>query len=225
MIASDSRKSLFSPRMNHNHSTRLTLWIERLQNGDDSARDELIHVACERLRGLTADLLRNDRLHRWEETDDVLQDSLLSLHKSLKEVQPANGREFLRLAALHIRRTLIGYARRHFGPCGLGANYESPPGSGAAWRHPSDQGTSPSQAAARIERTLRLHEAVESLPDDLREVTELIWFHALPQKEVASLLAVDVRTVRRRWQRARLQLYNQLKEHDVSAVFPTLDNS
>jgi RNA polymerase sigma factor (sigma-70 family) len=43
------------------------------------------------------------------------------------------------------------------------------------------------------------HAAVEQLPDAEREVVELTFYHGLTQPEIAELLGVDERTVRRRW--------------------------
>jgi RNA polymerase sigma-70 factor (ECF subfamily) len=52
----------------------------------------------------------------------------------------------------------------------------------------------------------QFHTLVESLPEDEREVFNLLFYEALTQEEAAQLLGVNVRTIKRRWQSARLKL-------------------
>src|SRR5436305_5872475 len=101
-------------------------WIDRLKQGDESARSELLRCASERLTRLTRKMLRDfPGVHRWEQTDDVLQNANLRLYSALKAVTPPSARDFFRLAALQIRRELLDMARRYAGPMGLGANHAS----------------------------------------------------------------------------------------------------
>jgi RNA polymerase sigma-70 factor (ECF subfamily) len=62
-------------------------WLERLKLGDETARGELILRSQRRLRELVRFLLRHEfpRLRRFEETDDVLIEAQLRLHRSLAE--------------------------------------------------------------------------------------------------------------------------------------------
>jgi len=199
----------------HNdRTTHLQACIDRLQQGDEAARAELIEGACHRLRVLTSTMLRGDRIGRWEQTDDVMQQAMICLQRTLEECPPQTVRDFMRLAAFQIRRTLIQLARHYFRPYGLGTNHLSNPNadtSGAlAWLDtPADDAT-PSQVASQAEQWERLHGEIERLPDEDREVVELIWFHDLKQSEVADLTSVTVRTVQRRWIRARLTLFRAL---------------
>jgi RNA polymerase sigma-70 factor (ECF subfamily) len=57
-----------------------------------------------------------------------------------------------------------------------------------------------------------LHEIFGKLPDEQREIVELLWYHGLTQPEVADLLGTSLRTVKRRWQHARLLLHEYLRE-------------
>ena len=62
-------------------TTRIQLRLDRLRAGDASARDELLTMACERLRRLARKMLRGyPGVRRWEQTDDVLQNATLRLH-------------------------------------------------------------------------------------------------------------------------------------------------
>lgn len=203
-------------------TTQLQAWIDLLNSGDNTARERLIEAAAARLRTLAHGMLSGDRLRLWEETDDVLQDALVQLHKSLADVRPETVRDFLRLAAFHIRRALLNMARRYFGPQGIAANQAArgprPSRADFSWTdHPAHDST-PSALVGRAEQWLRVQEAVGRLPDDEREVTELLWFHGLAQGEAAGVLDISERTVRRRWQRARLQLSDALAEDTAKDI-------
>src|SRR4051812_38634182 len=102
--------------------------IQRLAARDRSAVEELITHAQERLRRLARKMLREDaRVHRWEQTDDVVQNALLRLYRALQEVSPDSPQGFMKLAARMIRRELIDLARHHYGPQGAGAHHATDP--------------------------------------------------------------------------------------------------
>jgi RNA polymerase sigma-70 factor (ECF subfamily) len=141
-------------------------------------------------------------VRRWEETADVVQNTLLRVHRALDRQVPATAREFLGFAAMLIRRELITLLRHHHGPEGHGAHHDScggAPGSGA---HPADAAPAPD----RLELWARFHECIDGLPDEEREVFALVWYHDLEQQEVARLLGISESTVKRRWRQARLAL-------------------
>lgn len=195
-------------------STRyLQSCLDRMQTGDASARRELLNSSGERLSELTRKMMRNYwRLKRWEETDDVFQSAMVRLHRALAEVTPGTLRDYYRLATTMIRRELIDMARHYFGPRGRGAKHES---------HPSlAEGSAPSSAAEPEDAShepgglamwTEFHEKVKELPDEDREVFDLIWYQGLQQAEAAELIGVSIRTVLRRWQAACLQLHTVLK--------------
>src|SRR5206468_11164035 len=70
-------------------TVQLIGWLERMRAGDRSAREALFEHVCERLRRLTRKMLKGyPGVQRWAETDDVLQNALHRLLRSLNEVQP-----------------------------------------------------------------------------------------------------------------------------------------
>ena len=194
------------------HSTVIRLCIDRLQAGDESARDELLAHARERLNRLTRKMLRDfPGVKRWEQTDDVLQNAALRLCRALGEVQPATVADFFRLAAAQIRRELLDLARRYSGARGYGTNHASRVGVGnapaaAAEPHAADT----SQDPDRLSAWTNFHREVEALPPIEREAFDLLFYQELSQAEAAAVLAVSVRTIKRRWQSARLRLVQNL---------------
>src|SRR5262245_15846400 len=88
--------------------------VERLKAGDKAARDDLLRISCGRLEGLTRKMLGGfPRVHRWEQTGDVLQNANLRLYRTLKDVTPQSAAEFFKLAALNIRRELLDLAKHY----------------------------------------------------------------------------------------------------------------
>jgi RNA polymerase sigma-70 factor (ECF subfamily) len=187
--------------------------IARLRQGDVAARAELLNAAGERLLRLTRRMFHHEhRLKQWEETGDVFQNASLRLYMALAQVKPATAHDFFRLAAFHIRRELIDLARHYYGPQGLGTHqtgFPQPSSDTAAVlaNEPSDTTSEPSRLATWHE----FHERVAELPDEEREMFDLIWYQGLGQADVAALLGISERTVQRRWQASRMSLHRVLK--------------
>jgi DNA-directed RNA polymerase specialized sigma24 family protein len=53
---------------------------------------------------------------------------------------------------------------------------------------------------------LRVHQGVETLPEDERELFDLLLYWGMREAEVAALLGVSARRVRIRWSECRLAL-------------------
>jgi RNA polymerase sigma-70 factor (ECF subfamily) len=193
------------------HTAVLGRWLERLRQGDEAARHEVITHACVRLEALTRRMLRlYPRLRRWEQTGDVLQNAILRLHRSLATVRPESPAQFYGLAAAQIRRELIDLARHHFGPEGAAAHHHTDgaePADGPVMRK-EDPGGGPATLAEWTD----FHEKVQRLPGAEREVFDLLWYEGLTQAEAATVLGVTERTVKNRWRSAKLGLRRLLGE-------------
>ena len=172
--------------------------------GQDDLYDELLARACERLRVLARRRLRGfPALRRWVETDDVLQQAMLRLHRSLQRVRPSTVGEFFGLAGLQIRRELHDLHRQHFGPHGIAANHHTDSGSGLL--NAADDGEMPVGWD-------RFHHLVEALPGDERAIVDCLFVSELTQEETAQVLAVSLRTIKRRWQSARIRLQAAIEQ-------------
>jgi len=191
------------------HTTQLQHWLNRIQSGHADAKNEIIEHTCERLRRLTHQMmLRNPRVRRWAETDDVLQNAMIRLHRSLAAVQPESPQQFYGLAATQIRRELIDLARHYYGAEGQGANHHTD-GEGRILPEHGDASVKPDT----LDDWTAFHEAVEAMPDEQKQVVDLLWYEGLTQPEAATMMGVSLKTVKRRWQAARLALRSQLSEH------------
>jgi RNA polymerase sigma-70 factor (ECF subfamily) len=190
------------------HTTKLQSLLAGLSVGDADARNEIIEHACERLRRLTQRMLREyTKVKRWEQTDDVLQNAMLRLHRSLVQVKPESPRQFYGLAATQIRRELIDLARHHYSDKGVGSNHETDRQDGKPRAEKAV-----SVEPENLEDWTRFHEVVDDLPDDQREVFSLLWYEGMNQPEACSVLDVSLKTVKRRWQAARLAIHSAMTD-------------
>lgn len=190
--------------------TKLHNLIEMAATGEAAARAALLDHACERLAKLTWKMLNGyPSLRRWEQTDDVLQNAMLRLHRAMENVEVESVRHFFNLAAVQIRRELLDLAKHHFGPHGGGANHhtDGQPADdegGSIYRH--------AQQPDNVLHWTEFHDQVERLPHEEKEVVNLLWYEGLTQQEAAMVLGISLRTVKRRWHSARLKLFEALND-------------
>lgn len=184
--------------------------IDRSNKGDKDARGRLIELTEGRIHKLAHAMLANfPAVQRWEQTDDVCQKAMMELHKAIQAVQLDSPRHFFRLAAKKIRWALLDLKKRYYGPRGLGTKH-----------HTDHQPTDEAGGTVAKERWMpedldqweALHEAVENLPEERREVFSLIHYQGLTLERVAKILGVHMSTVKRRWQEAKLQLHDELRD-------------
>ena len=191
------------------YTTRLQSLLDRWSAGDESAIDEIIVHSQDRLRRMASRMLAaKPHVGRWNQTDDVLQNSLVRLHRSLKAVKPDSTRAFNGLAATQIRRELIDMARSLYGPKGHGRHHKSDPGQADPEGNvpPLYEAADPATDVVCQVEMAEFHEGVGRLAGEEREVFELIFYQGMTQAEVAHLLDVSERTIKRRWRQARLSL-------------------
>ena len=194
-------------------TTHLRDWLSRARDGDAAARDELLRACWGRLERLAHAMLGQfPNVKRWTDTGDVLNSALVRLLHALERLDVRSTRDFFGLATEQMRRQLLDLARHYYGPHGYGARYAGPLGptdSDGPGFEPAD----PAESAEDLERWSAFHEAVGRLPEAEREVMGLIFYHGWGHDEIAELIGVDARTVRRRWLAARLHLHAELGGH------------
>jgi RNA polymerase sigma-70 factor (ECF subfamily) len=178
--------------------------LARLATGDLSARDRILELCADRLRLLTRRMLRRfPEVHRHDDTDDVFQLAAMRLHRALGEMVRAGEppRSIRALAGTQVRRTLLDLARRNRGPWSHAANHDTNVDSAGGQR--VDRAACGDEPLDRWEA---FHAAVEALPAEEREVVHLAWYMGADQRTIAAVAGCSERTVRNRWQAARLRL-------------------
>ena len=153
-------------------------------------------------------------MRRWDNTDDVAQNAALRLYRALGETIPDSPRGLMGLMAVQIQRELIDLARKHSGPMSYAANHGTNvrPGTSGDEVFLVDEAPeiSPDDEILPVDRWKSFHEAVESLPEEHREVFRLVWYLGVDQETAARSLGVSLRTVARRWQEARAMVKARL---------------
>jgi RNA polymerase sigma factor (sigma-70 family) len=187
-------------------------WLERLRLGDPAARNELIRHSQHRLKLLTHQMLRRDfpRLGRWVETSDVFQNVLIRLDRAIQAIELAAPADLLRLGATQIRRELIDLCDHYFGPEGAAAHHQTPLGAGGP--EVAAEPTSSSNDPHRLAEWQEMHEYMSTLPDAERMLFDLLYYQGLAQPLASELLAIPLRTLKRRWQEARLRFMERFSD-------------
>lgn len=176
--------------------------VDRLRAGDPKARELLITHTYQRLERLAHNMLRTyGGVRRWDETGDVLHNAQIRLQKALSKVKLKSAEHFYQVATNHIRWELLDLAAKYRGPQGSAANHATD-STGGAVTGAADPATGPDNLLQWADYQLKTKE----LPPNLRKVFDLIWYHGKTFKEVAEILGVSEKTVKRLWAKVRLAL-------------------
>jgi RNA polymerase sigma-70 factor (ECF subfamily) len=190
---------------------------QRLRAGDPAAAGELFVACRDRLRRMVK--LRLDRrLQGRLDPSDVLQEAYLDAQQkaaafAAKPDLPA----YLWLRLVTAER-LAALHRRHLGVQARDAGREvslCPGGAPAASTHSLanlllGRLTSPTQAAVRAERQLRLQEALNEMEEIDREILALRHFEELSNSEAAAVLGLTKTAASNRYIRALVRLKEAL---------------
>jgi RNA polymerase sigma-70 factor (ECF subfamily) len=193
--------------------SEVTHLIERLRAGDRQALAELFHGYRERLRRMV-ELRMDPRVRTRLDASDVLQEAYLDLAGDLEAYRADPKLQPLLWMRLHVGRRLTMLHRRHLGAQLRDAGLEIslyrealPQASSAALASMLlGRQTSPTQAAQRAERMLRIQEALNTLDPIDREVLALKHFEELSRAETAEVLSITPEAAAKRYFRALKRL-------------------
>ncbi len=166
---------------------------------------DLLDRAVRRLHLLCATLLYRSYPRLAQPPLNLQAEELLSavterLLKAMREVRPQTVRQFFALANQHMRWELNDLARRLD---------EQPSAVGLE----SDLVPAPSSSASGLTTDgRRMLEAIDSLPEDEREVFGLVRVQGITQTEAARVLGVSAVTVKRRLNRGLRLLSDKLAD-------------
>ena len=190
--------------------------IERLHRGDPAAKNDLLSFAQRQLVRMVQKMLHGESgyevVRRWEQTDDVVQGSLIRLSRTIDNLPINSPRDFFKLAATNIRwelKTLRdaylaegSHARHH---------HTDMPAALAEGHAPIDkvltEMPAPLDSFAAMSGFL---DAVETLTDDDRELLDLRLVHGLTRQEAADHVGLSLATFKRRYADACDRLGEQL---------------
>jgi len=182
----------------------VTTLLQAAHRGDRGAEEELFHRLYGDLKRLAhAQLARGGRPGDTLDTTVLVHEAYLRLSGGSR-VDAASRAHFFNLAARVMRNVVVDFARRR--------DAEK---RGAALRISWPEGMDPEAPGEGPELDLlALDAALERLQGEsprLAKVVELRFFAGLPLDEIAGLLDVGERTLKRDWRKARAFLLAELK--------------
>jgi RNA polymerase sigma factor (sigma-70 family) len=133
------------------------------------------------------------------QADEMLSSVVERLLKALKGIRPPTVRQFFALANQHMRWELNDLARRL-----------DKQEAAVELQEPAVPAPPESTASQISPNTWRMLEAIENLPQEEREVFNLVRIQGLTQPEAADILDVSAKTVQRRLNRGLVLLSDKL---------------
>jgi RNA polymerase sigma-70 factor (ECF subfamily) len=179
----------------------VTRYLSRMRAGDPDAKTQLLQLVLAELRLMAARMMRSER------TDHTLQPTALVNELYLQmfagnQMDVRDRRHFFAVAAQAMRRILVDHARAK----------RSEKRGGKQQR--VDLDGVPLITHEDIQRMVELDQALERLEKlDARQcrIVELRYLAGLDEQEIALLLGISERTVKRDWMAARAWLHSELR--------------
>ena len=91
----------------------ITQLLQRIQQGDTEAQEQLAKLVRTSLKRIAANRLRRERPDHLYLTSDLVQEAYLRLFK-MKDIQWQGHQHFFKVAAIQMRRILVEYARKEY---------------------------------------------------------------------------------------------------------------
>jgi RNA polymerase sigma factor (TIGR02999 family) len=183
----------------------VTRLLKAMQSGDPSAAEALLPLVYAELHRLAASYMRRERQDHTLQPTALIHEAYLRLANDPVDWQ--NREHFIGVAAHIMRRVLVDHARAH----------NAAMRGGKLERVDFEEGFA--ATAERSAEVLSLDEALNRLsalrPRQAR-VVELRYFGGLSIEQIAGLLSIAPRSVKRDWSLARIWLFKELNPDRAS---------
>ena len=183
-------------------------FIERLKTGDATAFDTLVTRYTGDIYGLLFRITEDA-----EEAGDLTQETFLSVFKAIKKFRgDADLKTWLfRIAINQSRNRFRWWKRRRREKT---VSLDAPIGESETPFHETMAGNfaNPEEKILRREREKFLSQALRDLPENFREAVILCDIEGLSYEEIASVLEINIGTVKSRIARGREELRRKLKD-------------
>ncbi len=178
-----------------------TRWL----NDSPDARDaEQFAALYEELKKIARSRMRNERAGHTLGATALVHEAWLRLERDAPR-QWRDRAEFYGFAAEAMRRILVESARRRL----------SAKRGGGESSAPLEDNDLPVTSTLPDDRLLEIHEVLDQLDeeDEIKaRIVKLRFFGGMTHAEIAALLEVNEKTVRRHWEMARVWLYRALEK-------------
>ncbi len=183
----------------------VTLLLKAMQSGDESAAGKLLPLVYSELHRLAQSYMRRERQDHTLQATALINEAYL--HLAHESIDWQSRQHFIGVAAHVMRRVLVDHARAH------NAAFRS----GGLERIELEDGLVLS--SERSSEVIALHEALthlEKVNPRQAKVVELRYFGGFSVEEVAAILKIAPRSVKRDWALARIWLFRQIEKSSDS---------
>lgn len=181
----------------------VTIILNRIEQGDPQAAEELLPLVYEELRKLAAARMANEPADHTLQPTALVHEAWLRLTGSDANAQFANRAHFFSAAAEAMRRILIERARRNCAEK-----------RGGDWER-IDLDKVDVAVEADDDTLLLVNEALEKLAKEdanAARIASLRFFGGLTLEEAARVMGVTERTANRYWAFARVWLFDEMRQ-------------
>lgn len=175
----------------------VTRLLQAARGGEREALDRLLPLVYDELRRLAGRQLDRERAGHTLGATALVHEAYVKLSGS-GTCGAVDRAHFLAIAARAMRQVLVDHARRR-----------ARAKRGGGWER-TTLGEGDAAVEFRPDEMLALDRALEELDPRQREIVEYRFFAGMEEREIAEVLGISERTVRRDWVKARAWLYRSL---------------
>ena len=175
----------------------ITRLLAAARSGEPDAVDRLVPLVYDELRRLARAQIAREYAPVTLSATDLVHEAYLKLAGGA--LGASDRAHFLSIAARAMRQVLVDQARRR---------RSQKRGAGAVPVTLSD--ARDSSIALQPDELIALDEALAELEPRQRQIVEYRFFGGLEEQEIAAVLGISDRTVRREWVKARAWLYRRI---------------
>ena len=182
---------------------QVTILLQAMNRGDKSAADQLLPLVYSELHRLAKGYMSRERRDHTLQPTALINQAYLRIAQQ-ENVEWQNHAHFIGFAANVMRRVLVDHARER----------NAAMRGGKQIRVDLDEGIAVSKE--RSAEILLLEEALtrlEQLNPRQAKVVEMRYFGGLSVEEVASVLGIAPRSVKRDWALARMWLFEEIQKN------------
>jgi RNA polymerase sigma factor (TIGR02999 family) len=183
-----------------NEAGQVTQLLKAMRAGDGQAADRLLPLVYAELHSLAKAYMRRERPNHTLQATALINEAYLRLVG--EDIDWNSRAHFIGLAAHVMRQVLVDYARAH--------NAERRGGVLNRVEMHEELAISPQQ----LDEVAELDEALQKLEQEKprqARVVELRYFGGLSVEQIATLLDIAPRSIKRDWALARIYLYRELR--------------
>jgi RNA polymerase sigma factor (TIGR02999 family) len=180
-------------------SKNVTQLLKQWQDGDREALDKLMPLVYDELHRIAANYMKRERPEHTLQTTGLLHETYMKLVGE-QDLNWQNRAHFFALAAQMMRRILVNHA--------VARNAEK---RGGSYKFSLDEVIDlPQKMEVDIVELNDVLKRLAAVDERKGKIIELRFFAGLTNEEIAEILGVSLKTVKRDWRAAKAWLYSKL---------------